>query len=32
VQFLGSSKPDWQDDRVWHGLPAPLWLLVHPFD
>jgi len=28
----GSGCPDWSGDRVWHGLPAHLWLLGHPFD
>ncbi|MGX0977325.1 hypothetical protein ACSSVY_003058 [Roseovarius sp. MBR-51] len=32
VLGLGSGSPDWQDDRVWHGLPAHLCLLGHPFD
>ncbi|WP_269770128.1 hypothetical protein [Rhodobacter amnigenus] len=27
-----SGCPDWQGDMVWHGLPADLWLLGHPFD
>jgi hypothetical protein len=29
---LGSGSPDWQDDCVWHGLPAHPCLLGHPFD
>jgi hypothetical protein len=28
----GSGFSDGQGDRVWHGLPAHLWLLGHPFD
>ena len=32
VLGLGSGSPDWQGDRVWHGLPAYLCLLGHPFD
>ena len=28
----GSGCPDEQCDRVWHGLPAHLCLLGHPFD
>jgi len=32
VLGLGSGSPDGQGDRVWHGLPVPLWLLGRPFD
>jgi|GEM_PF-2667728 len=32
VLGMGSSNPDWQNDRVWYVLPAPLCLLCHPFD
>ena len=32
VLGFGSNSPDWQGDMVWHGLPASLCLLGHPFD
>ena len=32
VLGLGSGSPDWQDDRIWHGLLAHLCRLGHPFD
>jgi len=28
----GSDSPDRQGDKYWHGLPAHLCLLGHPFD
>ena len=32
VLGFGSNSPDWQGDMVWHGFPASLCLLGHPFD
>ncbi len=29
---LWVKQSDWQGDMVWHGLPASLCLLGHPFD